>query len=223
MAIHSPPRDRPPSTRQPAGFTLIEVLVVVFIVGVLAAIFTLSVNVAGGADKEMRREADRLGQLVALGLEKATFETRELGLRFYPDRYEFSMRKIQDPGASDQDPATPGATGSGGQASDTAAKAGPKDQDTPREEWEVIPASEVLGGEKIPELFEFSLEIGGRPVDLQRSERDVAKHYEPQVFIFSSGDLSDDFVVHIRSRQDQRGYRLAVSQDGSSKLTPEGP
>lgn len=73
-----------------AGFTLLELMVVVFIIGVLAAMFTLSVGVIGGTDRELRRETERLQTLLALALEDATFQAREMGLRLYPGRYEFS-------------------------------------------------------------------------------------------------------------------------------------
>ena len=73
------------------GFTLLEMLVVVFIIGIMAAMFTLSVGVAGGTDRELRREAERLETLLALALEDASFQSRELGLRLYPGRYEFSV------------------------------------------------------------------------------------------------------------------------------------
>ncbi len=61
-----------------AGFTLLELLVVVFIIGIMAAMFTLSVGVAGGTDRELRRESERLDSLVDLGLEDASFQSHDL-------------------------------------------------------------------------------------------------------------------------------------------------
>ena len=66
---------------------------VVFIIGIMAAMFTLSVGVAGGTDRELRRESERLKHC-SLALEDATFQAHELGIRF-TQRYEFS---IYDPG-----------------------------------------------------------------------------------------------------------------------------
>lgn len=86
--------------RQQQGFTLLEVLVVVFIVGVIATMFTLAVGVAGGVDRELRQETERLETLIHLALEDSTFQARELGIRFYPQSYEFSVwsrGQIADP------------------------------------------------------------------------------------------------------------------------------
>lgn len=175
--------------RQATGFTLLELLVVVFIIGIMATMFTLSVGLAGGTDRELRRETERLQTLMALALEDASFQTRELGLRLYPGKYEFS---VFDPGER------------------------PDIEDD--DKWVPI-RDDILGPRELPEAFVLELEIEGRAVNLERSEKDVEKKYEPQLFIFSSGDLSDAFDVHIRSREEDRSYSLEVAIDGTTKLT----
>lgn len=171
-----------------AGFTLLELLVVVFIIGIMATMFTLSVGVAGGTDRELRRETERLQTLLALALEDASFQSRELGLRLYPRRYEFSVLDRGD--AFD-----------------------PKD-----DKWVPI-GEDVLGPRELPPAFALELEIEGRAVNLERSEKDVEKKYEPQLFIFSSGDISDSFDIHLRSLEEDRSYSLAVAIDGTTSLT----
>lgn len=56
-------------------------------------------------------------------------------------------------------------------------------------------------------------------MNLERSEKDVEKKYEPQLFIFSSGDISDSFDIHLRSLEEDRSYSLAVAIDGTTSLT----
>lgn len=173
--------------RDARGFTLLELLVVVFIIGIIATMFTLAVGVAGGADKELRRETERLQTLIGLALEDASFQAHELGLRFYPDHYEFAIY-------------------------DRGNLLDPSD-DT----WKPV-TEDVFAPHTLPAVFGIELEIGGRAVNLERSAKGVEKVYKPQLFLYSSGDISDAFKVTIRSREEDRGYSLAVETDGSTKV-----
>lgn len=177
----------PVNDRQQHGFTLLEVLVVVFIVGVIATMFTLAVGVAGGVDRELRQETERLETLIRLALEDATFQAHELGIRFYPQRYEFSVY-------------------SRGQIADSTDDSWTQIQD------------EVLAPRKLNKSFEFQLEIEGRNVVLANSAKEVEKNYRPQIFMFSSGDISNAFVVRIRDRVERRSYTLDVATDGKTKI-----
>ncbi len=67
--------------------TLIEILVVVFIVGILAALVTLSVGVLG-EDRELERETERLASVVEVLQEQAQLEGRDYGLRIETAGYE---------------------------------------------------------------------------------------------------------------------------------------
>lgn len=70
------------------GFTLIEILVVVVIIGVLTAGIVLSVNITG-RDRELEKESDRLLALFNYAREQAELQTREFGVMFQDDGYEF--------------------------------------------------------------------------------------------------------------------------------------
>ena len=65
--------------RVPAGFTLIEMLVVVFIIGIIAAGVLLSVNLTG-TDHELQTESERLATLMNYARDAAEMQTREFGL-----------------------------------------------------------------------------------------------------------------------------------------------
>ena len=73
------------------GFTLIEILVVIVVIGVLISIFTLSVG--GFAEDQGAEEMRRLEALIDLAGEEAAMQGREIGLTFYQHGYEFSVQQ----------------------------------------------------------------------------------------------------------------------------------
>jgi len=70
------------------GFTLIELMVVVLIVGLLAAVMVISVSITG-RDSELEKESERAFSLVKYAREKAELTTREFGLYCGNTDYEF--------------------------------------------------------------------------------------------------------------------------------------
>lgn len=78
------PRTHRPGSR---GFTLIEVLAVVVIVGLLLTFATLSVGT--NQDETVQTEAKRFTALVRLAAEEAILSTRELGIRLDRGGYTF--------------------------------------------------------------------------------------------------------------------------------------
>jgi general secretion pathway protein H len=70
------------------GFTLIEILVVVAIIAVVSVGVLLSVNLTG-RDHDLEKESERLYTLFNYAREQAELQTREYGVRFDDDGYEF--------------------------------------------------------------------------------------------------------------------------------------
>ena len=74
--------------RRTRGFTLIEIMIVVVIIGVISAAVLLSVNLTG-RDQDLEKESDRLLTLVNYAREQAELQTREYGVVFHDDSYQF--------------------------------------------------------------------------------------------------------------------------------------
>lgn len=71
-----------------AGFTLLELLVVLFLVGLLAGLAVLSSG-AAGLDRRLEDEAARLAGLLELASENSVLTGRELATSFQPGGYAF--------------------------------------------------------------------------------------------------------------------------------------
>ena len=69
------------------GFTLIELMVVVLIIGLMAAGVVLSVGITG-RDTELEKESDRAISLIKYAREKAELQTREFGLYLGDHEYQ---------------------------------------------------------------------------------------------------------------------------------------
>jgi type II secretion system protein H len=77
-----------------AGFTLLEILVVVLIIGILTAGMLLSMNFAG-KDTELETESKRLLSLMNYVQEQAELQTRDYGIYFGQSGYEFVVYDVR--------------------------------------------------------------------------------------------------------------------------------
>ena len=78
-----------------AGFTLLELLVVLFLVGLLASLVVLSSGVAG-IERRLEDEAARLAGLLDLASENSVLTGRELAASFQPGGYAFFFLEGND-------------------------------------------------------------------------------------------------------------------------------
>ncbi len=71
-----------------SGFTLLEVLMVVLVVGILSAVVLISLN-PGGPERKLGDETERLASLISLASNEAVMQNREYGVRLEQGGYGF--------------------------------------------------------------------------------------------------------------------------------------
>jgi len=201
--------NRRAASRAHRGFSLLELLVVVVIIGILATMMTLSLGVTGG-DRELEQDVKRLRALIAVASEDALLQGRELGITFVEDGYEFALL------------------------------------DPDENRWVRLQADRVLRSRTFDEGIELAVQIEGREVRLQTRDefndqfveteeetkeavdeepgspfRGRNNEFLPQIFIFSSGEISPPFEARMRREFQNLVLVLAAEPDGSLEITRE--
>jgi general secretion pathway protein H len=76
------------------GFTILELLVVLLIIGILLSLASLSVG--GGEARQLREEAQRIVALVDLAAQESLLKSKELALVFEQDGYAFLVEEDEE-------------------------------------------------------------------------------------------------------------------------------
>jgi general secretion pathway protein H len=216
-----------PSRSRSRGFTLIEIMIVVVIIGVISAAVVLSVNLTG-RDRDLEKESDRLLTLVNYAREQAELQTREYGVIFHDDGYQFlaydtrrqlwreiyedeilRLRKLPD-GLDfklivDARPVVLVPTGE-------VKPPDPKDKKR----------TKSLSDVKTLEDATSSLKDGSSSVKRLGEDKgslDAAKKIVPQVMIYSNGDLTS-FEVTMEREGGMRSVTLAIDEKGQLIAKP---
>jgi general secretion pathway protein H len=165
-----------------SGFSLLEIMVVIVIMGIMISLATLSIDSA--TDDGIDEHSRRFEALLELAIEEASMQGREIGLRFYQHQYEFSAR-------------VPSVDKDG----------------LPIWVWEPLDQDRLLKPRDLGEDIALDLELEDKEILLEY-ERDSEETYVPQIFVFSSGDVSPAFMVRIRNSFNSAGIKLEVNEIG---------
>jgi general secretion pathway protein H len=159
------------------GFSLIELLVVISIIGIVMSIALLSLGLLGD-DRELRTEARRVIALVQVAQDEAVMQGREFGLELMADAYRFV----------EYDPLL-----------NVWGELIGDDTLRQRQLPEGYEFDLYIEGQRIlldlePAMFEDPEET---------ANRDLTESYAPHVLIFSSGDMTPFELHFLQPDQDQ--------------------
>lgn len=171
------------------GFTLIEVLVVVVIIGVVSAITVVAISNLGD-DRELRTEARRMTSLIELASDEATLQGRDFGLEFMQGGYRFV----------EYDALT-------GQWSEIRGD----DLMRPRALADDMQLDLYLEDRRV------LLNIDAADTSRNDDDRNRVAEYLPHVLILSSGEITP-FSLEITRMTDRAMVALSASADGELKV-----
>jgi general secretion pathway protein H len=188
-----------PSQADSSGFSLIEILVVVAIIGIFLGVAVLSTDLVN-FDRKIEQDVRRLSTRIGFTSEEALMQSRDFGIVFFEEGYEF--RAFQ-PGEGWIPASGPGMEGMR-LAPDMAMRL------------------TIDGRDVVLETYCRMFPCGVQVETMDEEDRNEASS-DPQVVLFSSGEVTPfDLEVYRESEYRElghiRGYQLSVAFDGKTEL-----
>jgi general secretion pathway protein H len=214
------------SRARSSGFTLIEILIVLVIIGVISAAVLLSVNLTG-RDRELEKESDRLLALVNYAREQAEMQTRDYGIVVHDDGYQFVAydtrrrlwREVYEDDALHQRmlpagldfklvvDARPVVLQSTGEVKQPDVK----------DKQKVKTLADL---KNVTDAAGLKEAVGTRKMGSDdNSTLEQAKKIKPQIMIYSNGDLSS-FQITLEREGGVRSVKMAQDDKGEVVLEP---
>lgn len=180
--------------RHSNGFSLIEILVVIVIIGIITGIALLSLGILGD-DRQLHTEARRLTSLIEVAQDEAMMQGREFGVEFMNDSYRFVE---YDPFIN--------------QWAELAGDEMMRLRELPDDVEFIL----TLEGQRVlldndPARFEDPEET---------SNRDLTETYAPHVYIFSSGDMTP-FDLAITHRYNDQTVAMKSDLTGAVEIVTD--
>lgn len=148
------------------GFTLLEILVVMFIISIIVGFAVLSIDSRGGEDR-LQREAERMQALLSLAADEAILFGSQMGVDFTPEGYRF-LRLQQEgwvPLAGGQTPLRPRQLPDGVKL-------------------------RLLEAESNKDRFDPLAPAGPNDAEAEEDDEDEEERRRPDLLLLSSGEIS---------------------------------
>ncbi|HEX8755857.1 MAG TPA: type II secretion system minor pseudopilin GspH [Steroidobacteraceae bacterium] len=221
------------SASRVAGFTLLEILVVVLIIGIVTAGMLLSMSFAG-KDTDLQTESKRLLSLMDYAREQAELQTRDYGVYFGQHGYEFVVYDVRT-GAwrrvSEDDALRERTLPSGLEfklvvdarpivlSDDMTVPSEPASNSTSSSQQPQGPAVHRNPGSNTDSGSDSSSDSNPDSGSGSDSDSDSGKSFAPQVMIFSSGELSS-FNIKLERASAGRSITLDENRNGDIVAKP---
>jgi general secretion pathway protein H len=207
-----------------SGFTLLELLVVIMIIGIVTAGVLFSISFAG-KDTDLETDSKRLHSLMDYAREQAELQTRDYGIYFGQHGYEFVVYDVRT-GAWRrvfEDDALRERTLASGLDFKLVVDARPIVlNETMAEPPDKTPSAKPGAtpyASPAPPTQSDSDSNSGSGSDPDSDSDSGANAFAPQVMIFSSGDLSS-FSITVERASAGRSITLGENQDGDIVQKP---
>lgn len=216
------------------GFTLIEIMVVVTIIGIMTGLIALSVSTSN-PQKDLDREALKFKTLIEMAQEEALFSQQEIGVIVDEHGYRFASWGIPvllpDPDAKDK-PEDEADLNVSDETISTLGTVTADQDDLPMPVWNMMGADPTFRARDMDEDYEIVLEVEHEQIDLtggteEQRKKEKAKlaskilededeEIKPSIFILSSGEISP-FVMEIFHAED-RDLTVKISANEAGKV-----
>lgn len=195
------------------GFTLIELMIVITIIGVMAGIVGLSVT-TGDPAKEAQKEAKRFIAVMSMALDEAAFNQQDLGIHLEEEGYRFLIWGL--PAATPEDADTEDEADEQSQQTLNEVQTGNSNSNAPEPKpiWQLVTNEPSLQEYELPEDLRVEIEIEDSELLLSEEEgeseltetnlnldeigpkvEEQEQQEPPHVYILSSGELAPAFRI----------------------------
>ena len=193
--------------RRCRGFTLIEIMLVIVIIGCAVGIVVLSIPGAGGSgDRDLKSLSEQLAASVRMAADQSVLEGRTIALQVDDSGYQFLVREAKTPARDDaqaQDGDKPAQPNDEAQSENSSAS---KEIPTAWEDqvWVPYEKEKFAPSHEFPENTKIERDLGGLALESEEAKIGQQKpdwfaqndgeegkaNPEPQIFLLPGGEIT---------------------------------